>query len=123
MNEEQKIAFLEQCGVEARGAVSNMMDIETYDEILNDFFENIDSELSKIENFKNIGDMPNYAILVHAMKSNARSFGFNKLGEIAYNHEMASKANDTSFVNEHYNELLTAVSEVKQIITKYKELG
>lgn len=123
MSEEQKIAFLEQYGVDVRTAVSNMMDIETYDEILNDFFENIDAELSKIENFKNMGDMPNYAILVHAMKSNARSFGFNKLGEIAYNHEMASKANDTSFVNEHYNELLTAVSEVKQIITKYKELG
>lgn len=123
MNEDQKIAFLEQFGVEARGAVTNMMGIETYDEILNDFYESIDSELSKIENFKNLSDMPNYAILVHAMKSNARSFGFMKLGEIAYNHEMASKAGDIAYVNEHYSEFLSAASEVKQIIEKYKMLG
>lgn len=123
MNGEQKIVFLEQLGVEAREAVANMMDIETYDEILNDFYENMDSELAKIDNFKNLSDMPNYAILVHAMKSNARSFGFMKLGEVAYNHEMASKAGDITYVNEHYNEFLTAVGEVKQIIAKYKELG
>lgn len=123
MNEEQKIVFLEQLGVEARSAVANMMGIETYDEILNDFYENIDNELAKIENFKNLSDMSNYAILVHAMKSNARSFGFMKLGEVAYSHEMASKAGDISYVNEHYNEFLTAASEVKQIISKYKELG
>ena len=66
--------------------------------------------------------MPNYAILVHALKSNARSFGFNDLGEIAYEHEMKSKANDVNYVNEHYDELLKKINETINIIKQYKEL-
>lgn len=122
MNEENKITFLEQFGVDARDKVENMMGIDIYDEILNDFYESLDEELSKIDNYKNMNDMANYAILVHAMKSNARSFGFMKLGDIAYNHEMASKQGDINYVNEHYNEFLSEVKEVKEIISKYKNL-
>lgn len=122
MDTDRKIAFLERYGVDARTSIENMMGIETYDEIMNDFYDSLPQELSKIDNFKNIGDMPNYAILVHAMKSNARSFGFTKLGDIAYAHEMASKANDVNYVNEHYNEFLNAVKEVQEIISKYKTI-
>ncbi len=117
-----KIEFLKSMGVDADTGIANMMDIQTYDDIMNDFYESLPEELSKIDNFKNAGDMPNYAILVHAMKSNARSFGFMKLGEIAYAHEMASKAGDVNFVNEHYNEFLNGVKEVQDIIAKYKSL-
>lgn len=122
MDTDKKIAFLEQYGVNARPSIENMMGIETYDEIMNDFYDSLPEELSKIDNFKNSGDMPNYAILVHAMKSNARSFGFVKLGDISYAHEMASKANDINYVNEHYNEFLNAVKEVQEIIVKYKSM-
>lgn len=122
MNNEEKIQFLKQCGVDADTGIANMMDVETYNEIMNDFDEALPEELAKIEGFKNAGDMPNYAILVHALKSNARSFGFNKLGELAYNHEMASKAGDVTYVNEHYNELLAEVRNVQGIIEKYKSL-
>lgn len=120
MNE--KIEYLKSMGVDIDTAISNMIDIETYNDILNDFYDNMPSELEKINNFKNQNDMANYAILVHAMKSNARSFGFMKLGEISYNHEIASKQNDINYVNTHYNELLDAFKEVYEIITKYKSM-
>lgn len=119
---DAKIAFLKEHGVDVETGIANMMDIETYNEIMSDFYTSLPEELAKIDAFKNAGDMPNYAILVHAMKSNARSFGFNKLGEIAYNHEMASKANDVNFVNEHYPEFVAAANEVKDIITQYKTI-
>ncbi len=122
MDENGKLTFLRNMGVDADAGITNMMDIETYNEMMDEFYNSIDGELSKIDNFKNQGDMPNYAILVHAMKSNARSFGFMKLGDICYAHELASKANDMAYVNEHYPELLNAVSEVKTIIEKYKSL-
>lgn len=122
MNTERKIAFLEQFGVDAKTGISNMIDIETYDEIMGDFYESMPEELQKINNFKIQNDMPNYAILVHAMKSNARSFGFMKLGDIAYNHEMASKAGDVNYVNEHFDEFLSAANEVLRIIEEYKKL-
>lgn len=122
MTNEENIEFLKQQGVDAETGIANMMDIETYNEIMSDFYDSLQGEMQKINNFKNALDMPNYAILVHALKSNARSFGFNKLGEIAYAHEMASKANDVNYVNEHYEELVNNVKEVYDIITKYKTL-
>lgn len=122
MNTEEKITFLEENGVEARNAIANMMDIETYNDIMDDFYQSLPDELSKIDGYKNVLDMHNYAILVHALKSNARSFGFMKLGDIAYAHEMASKAGDINYVNQHYEELLSAVKQVQDIISKYKTL-
>lgn len=122
MQENDKITFLKNAGVDADAAVTNMMGFDIYDEMLNEFYESMPTELAKIDNFKNASDMNNYSILVHAMKSNARSFGFMKLGDICYAHELASKANDVDYVNSHYNELLNAANEVKSIIEKYKAL-
>lgn len=122
MNNEEKIAFLKANGVDAETGIQNMMDIDTYNEIMDDFYGELDEDLAKIDNFKNIGDMPNYAILVHALKSNARSFGFNTLGQIAYNHEMSSKSGDIAYVNSHYDELVSEAKKVKEIIEKYKNL-
>ena len=119
---DAKIEFLRSKGVDVDTGINNMMDYETYDEMLNDFYDSLPEELSKIDGYKNQEDMSNYAILVHAMKSNARSFGFNKLGEISYNHEMASKANDSNYVNQNYNEFKEAVKEVQNIIESYKNM-
>ena len=122
MNSEEQINFLKQNNVDVDKGLENMMDIETYDEILNDFYENVPEDMKKIENYKNAGDMPNYAILVHALKSNARSFGFTDLGEMAYAHELESKAGNTNYVNENYQSLVDKVNETLDIIKKYKEL-
>lgn len=118
----QKENYLKSMGVDVEAGIANMMDLETYNEMLDDFYNSFDEETSAIDGFKNQGDMPNYAIKVHAMKSNARSFGFMKLGDICYAHEMASKANDLNYVNEHYDELLKIIRETKEIISKYKTL-
>lgn len=118
----QKEDYLKSMGVDVEAGITNMMDLETYNEMLDDFYDSFDEETSAIDSFKNQGDMPNYAIKVHAMKSNARSFGFMKLGDICYAHEMASKANDINYVNEHYDELLKNIEETKQIISNYKNL-
>ena len=117
-----KIEFLRSMNVDVDQGIQNMMDVQTYDEMLGDFYESIPEELSKIYNFKNAGDMHNYAILVHAMKSNARSFGFMKFGDICYAHELAGKAGDVHYVNLHYNELLQAAKETISIIEKYKTM-
>ncbi len=122
MDTNSKIVFLEENGVDAKPSIENMMGIENYDEIMTDFYNELPNDLAKIDAFKSSQDMPNYAILVHALKSNARSFGFMKLGDIAYAHEMASKAGDVNYVNEHYDELINAAKNVQDIIDKYKAL-
>lgn len=117
-----KLDFLRSKGVEVDTAIENMIDEETYNEMLDDYYDALKDDLNTLTNYKNTGDMPNYAIQVHAMKSNARSFGFMKLGEVCYNHEMASKANDINFVNNEFNNVVNNVNEVYNIITEYKNL-
>ena len=122
MDGNRKIDFLIQNGVDANKGISNMMDIETYNEIMDDFYNGLDEELAKINNFKNMGDMPNYAILVHALKSNCRSLGITEFAGVAYQHELKSKENDSEFVNEHFNDLIIAKEKWKQIIANYLSL-
>ena len=63
--------------------------------------------------------MPNYAIEVHALKSDSKYLGLTKLAELALNHELKSKENDLQYVEEHYQELLEKVEAKKQIIQEY----
>ena len=42
------------------------------------------------------------------------------LGELFYQHEIASKQGDINYVNDHYNELLTEVNRVYNILITYK---
>ncbi len=117
-----KIDFLRNKGVDVDTAVENMMDVQTYNEMLDDYYEAIKEDFNNLIAYKNNNDMENYAIQVHAMKSNARSFGFMKLGDVAYNHEMASKEKNIDFVNDNFEELQKNVNEVYNIITEYKNL-
>ena len=119
MDKEQ---FLISKGVDAHTAIENMMGIDIYDEMIMDYMESLPNDYNMLVNYKNNNDMPNYAIQVHAMKSNARSFGFMKLGEIAYEHEMKSKENDVNYVNENFGTLTNAVNEVMAILEEYKNL-
>ena len=120
--EETKKNFLIQNGVDVDKGIENTMDFETYDELLLDFVETFPAEVNKFHGFKNAGDMVNYEIIVHALKSNFRTLGFMSTGELFYQHELASKQNDINYVNMHYNELINEVNRVYAILTKYKAM-
>ena len=120
---EEKIKFLTENGVDVNKGIESTMDFETYDEILLEFCDTFKEDVNKFNNFKLAGDMYNYEIIVHALKSNCRMLGFSDMGEMFYAHELASKKNDSAYVNEHYDELIAAVNKVNNILTKYKEMS
>ena len=119
---EAKRNFLIQNGVDVDKGIENTMDFETYDELLLDFYSTFVEEVNKFNAFKLAGDMVNYEIIVHALKSNFRTFGFTSTGEMFYQHELASKQNDINYVNQHYNELINEVNRVYAILTQYKAM-
>ncbi len=121
--EDIKRNFLVSNGVDVEKGIENTMDFETYDEILLDFVSTFPQEVNKFNEFKVAGDMVNYEIIVHALKSNCRTLGFMTTGEMFYQHELASKQGDINYVNEHYQELLNEVNRVYQILMTYKGLG
>jgi len=118
--EEQKRQFLLQNGVDVDKGIENTMDFETYNEILLDFCNTFPADVNKFNAFKVAGDMKNYEILVHALKSNCRTLGFMTTGEMFYQHELASKDNNIAYINDHYNELITEVKRVYNILQTYK---
>ena len=118
--EEQKRAFLIQNGVDVEKGIENTMDFETYNELLLDFCNTFPEDVNKFNAYKVKGDLINYEIIVHALKSNCRTLGFTNTGEMFYQHELASKENNMAYINEHYNELITEAKRVYSILQAYK---
>ena len=71
------------------------------------FLEENEVRIENIKKYKKELNMEDYAILVHALKSDAKYLGFTNLAEIAYEHELASKANNVDEVNKKYDVLVS----------------
>lgn len=117
------VSILTENGANVKKALELFGDMETYDQTLEVFLQEVPGKIEKIKNYKEIGDMANYAIQVHSLKSDARYFGFEELGEIAYKHELESKANNMYFVTENFDELMTEATRVINVVKKYMGVG
>lgn len=106
-------------GVNIEKSLELFGDMETYNDTLHDFLSEVEGKLSKIKTYKETGDMANYAILVHSLKSDSKYFGFEKLAELAYNHEMESKANNMYYVTDHFDELMTEANRIVTLVKQY----
>ena len=113
----KNVDYLKQNGFDIDTAMGYLGDMETFDEILKDFYDGLDDQLIELEKVKN--DMSNYAILVHALKSNCRTLGITFYMDIAYKHELESKANNNNFVIENFDELISLKEKTKRIIEQY----
>lgn len=90
-----------------------------YNEILNTFVEENKTRLPRLEKSKEENDMKNYAIDMHAMKSDSKYLGFTKLAELSLEHELKAKANESKYVEEHYEDLIKELNRICNIIEKY----
>lgn len=117
------VNLLIENGANVKKALELFGDMETYDDTLSTFLSEVPDKLQKIKNYKEVGDMANYAIQVHSLKSDARYFGFEKLAELAYDHELKSKANDMYYVTEHFDELMIEANRIVNLVKKYMGVG
>ena len=107
-------------GVDLNHALELLGDMDMYNETLNMFIDENKNRIPRMLEYKNKKDMANYAIDVHALKSDCKYLGFMHLAELAYDHEMKSKANDSDYINSHYDELMEEYNRVNDIIRKYR---
>lgn len=92
---------------------------ELYDEILEDFYRLIDSKADKIEELFNTGNIKDYTIEVHALKSTARMIGATELSEMALSMEMAGKENNVDLIKEKNPELLKMYRAYKESLAYF----
>jgi len=111
--------YLIKNGIEYGRALELLGDNEMYNETLKDFLSAIDEKLSNMEKFKNENNMPDYAILVHSLKSDSKYLGFRKLAEMAFDQEMKSKAGDSLYINNNFDSLKVETLRIIDIVKKY----
>lgn len=114
-------SYLEDNGVDVNHALELLGDMDMYNMTINDFMAEVESKWARINEYKNTNNMPDYAIEVHSLKSDCKYLGFMTLADIAYQHELKSKENDSSFVNEHFDELAKEYNNVLEIAKNYTE--
>ena len=114
-----KVDYLKQNGIDVDHGLELLGDMEMYDETLKLFMEGLNERFNKIKTFKEQNNMPDYAVEVHALKSDSKYLGFTKLAELAYNHEMKSKENDSEYVNNNFKELYDETLNIFNIVKKY----
>jgi len=90
-----------------------------YNDTAKDFLNDITNRVVKLNQYKVSSNMTNYAIEVHALKSDSKYLGFTKLTELAYNHEMKSKENDIEYINKTFDLLMKEISRVVSILKNY----
>jgi CheY-like chemotaxis protein len=113
------VNYLKSNGVNVEKSLELFGDMEMYDSTLNDFLKDVENRLASLKKYREIGDMKNYAIEVHALKSDARYLGFVTLADLAYEFELKSKANDIMFVYENYTKLLDEANRCIKIACEY----
>ena len=106
-------------GVNLEKSLELFGDIATYNDNLDEFIDGIEKSLADLKKYKENADMANYAIIVHSIKSDAKYFGFEKLAELAYNHEMQSKDNNMYYVYDNYDELMTEINRIVNLVKEY----
>ena len=90
-----------------------------YIETLEIYLEETVYAEKELKEFLDAGDMQNYAISVHALKSNSKLVGAIGMGTFAETMESNSKAGDLQFVQEHHDELMELLEKVRKEIRVY----
>ena len=109
--------YLLSNGIDYKKGLELLGDLETYNETLEEFFNELGNKLTKLK--ENKDTLSEYATQAHALKGDSKYLGFKKLSEIALEHELKAKDNNQVFVNEHYKELIGEAVNVATIVKEY----
>ena len=118
-NDVRNIDLLENNRINVAAGLELLKDKEMYNMTLEEFYNELQNKITDLERYKAEGNMDDYAILAHALKTEARYVGCNELGDMAYEHELAGKEKNKDLVNEKFEELKTEANRVYEVIKRY----
>lgn len=115
----KSISFLESKGIDIPKSLELFGDEATYNDSIGEFLVGIHKKITDLIKFMEAKDLQNYAITVHSMKSDAKYFGFTKLADLAYEHEMKSKEGDLYYITTHINDLIGETNNSIVLLQEY----
>lgn len=107
-------------GTEARGEESADLSEEEalQEELLRDFVNEYPGTAGAIRNYLDAGDIKNYTVMVHGLKSSARYVGAMLLSEEARSLEEYGKAGDRKSIEEHTEKFLEHYRDIVRNMKK-----
>lgn len=111
--------YLVSNGIDVDAGLKFLGDMEMYDDTMREFMEAINDRINKLTTYKNTLDMANYAIEAHALKSDSKYLGFTKLIDLALSHELKAKENDSQYVTDNFDSLMSELNSVLAVIKNY----
>ena len=106
-------------GIDINKGLELLGDMEMYNDTLRDFIAESETRIPAISQALATGDMETYGILTHAMKSDSKYLGFDKLAELSYNHEMAGKGGDVAYAQTNNPELMAEANRIIAVVKQY----
>ncbi len=97
--------------------ISSAGDMDTYLVVCRSFFDTSKERMSMIRDYYEAGDIKNYTIQVHALKSSARLIGANDLSKRALELEMAGKENNEAVIIENTDTVLETYKSIYDQMT------
>lgn len=116
--EKTKSIFIK--GVDVKGAMERIqVNEEIYLNILKTYYGDLQAKLQRIDQAKREGNIKNFVIDVHGLKSASASIGAMELSELAKELEMAGKNEELDFIESHYDTFFRKANEVEENLKEF----
>lgn len=119
---EFDFSVLEENGISVTEGISYTGGSEKYVSALQRYFRRYESNKKALEDFLSAGDMENYSIKVHSLKSNSRMIGASALGDAFEELELAAKEGNAGLVNSKSPLALDLYARVIDAIRPFGEM-
>ena len=103
--------------INIRAGLKNAPDKESYISLLKAFHDSADDRAVELNRFYSDGDLKEYTIRIHALKSSLRIIGALSLGDLAEELEKAGKAEDRDYIRENHESFMKGFRDIKDILS------
>ena len=104
----------EQDWIDLSAGIKNSGTSEYYLPLLKIFYESIEEDTGIVDGFYTDGNINDYTIKVHAMKSSARLIGALDIADEAQLLENAGKAGDLEYIDQHHKAFIATYRSFKE---------
>jgi signal transduction histidine kinase/CheY-like chemotaxis protein/HPt (histidine-containing phosphotransfer) domain-containing protein len=91
---------------------------DTYITILRSFSDAVEKNIKEMEQYLEEENFEDYSILIHGIKSNCRTVGAGKLGEMAESLEHVSDSQDGPLLRDKHIEFVKEYRELKEVLDR-----
>ena len=103
-------------GINSEHAVKNSGGEQTLRTVMQIFYSSIDDRSGELDELLNSGDIENYTIKVHALKSSARLIGADETADMAQLLENAGNERDIEYIEKNHRDLILKFRSYKDIL-------